>query len=573
VHLVTSAVAGARSTLLSRYTSTSAWLALGLVVGSGCVARFWKIDALGLNSDEAVYSGQAAAIAAVADLEPFFRIFRAHPLLFQTLLSLGWRLDLGEPFGRLLSAVFGLGTVVVTYHLGRLLYGRRAGIVAAAFLVVMPYHVIVSRQVLLDVPMTFFATTSLYCLARFVAGSRPLWLYSASAFLGLAFLSKETTLLLYGAVYAFLVLSADVRLRARSLLVGSAILVTTMAAFPLALALSGGGPTGRNYLAWQLLRRPNHSWSFYFVEVPKALGPAVVALAILSLPLLWRERSWRERLLLCWILVPFLFFELWPVKGFQYLLSIAPAVAVLAARVLVRWPELHLARHRHWLSPACAAAVGVTMVVPSWGGVQPVTKSHRLAGSGGVPGGREAGRWMAAHTPRGSSFFAIGPSMANIIEFYGLRRGFGLSVSPNPLARNPAYEPVRNPDLLLRRGIVRYLVWDAFSAQRSPFFERKLLRYVDRYEGRVVHTEAVAVETRAGAVRKPVVVVYAVGHGRTGQLGSTSSAAASEQRARHVRRLVIYLLYLAPLVAAAVLLARALREDRRLRADALSDET
>ncbi|HYZ77305.1 MAG TPA: hypothetical protein VE596_08005, partial [Gaiellaceae bacterium] len=255
------------------------------------------------------------------------------------------------------------------------------------------------------------------------------------------------------------------------------------------------------------------------------------------------------------------------------LLSIAPAVAVLAARVLVRWPELHLARHRHWLSPACAAAVGVTMVVPSWGGVQPVTKSHRLAGSGGVPGGREAGRWMAAHTPRGSSFFAIGPSMANIIEFYGLRRGFGLSVSPNPLARNPAYEPVRNPDLLLRRGIVRYLVWDAFSAQRSPFFERKLLRYVDRYEGRVVHTEAVAVETRAGAVRKPVVVVYAVGHGRTGQLGSTSSAAASEQRARHVRRLVIYLLYLAPLVAAAVLLARALREDRRLRADALSDET
>jgi hypothetical protein len=550
-----------------------AWLALALVAVFGCVTRFWKIDALGFNSDEAVYSGQAASIAAVGKLEPFFRIFRAHPLLFQTLLSLGWRLHVGEVFGRLVAVGFGLATVLVTYYLGRLLYGRRAGVIAGAFLLVMPYHVVVSRQVLLDVPMTFFATASLYCLARFAGSSRPLWLYSGSAFLGLAFLSKETTLLLYGAVYAFLVLSADVRLRPRDLLVGSAILGATMAAFPLALALSGGGATGRNYLAWQLLRRPNHSWSFYFVEVPKALGPAVVALAILALPLLWRERSWRERLLLCWIVVPFLFFELWPVKGFQYLLPIAPAVAVLAARLLVRWPELHLGAARHWLTPTCAVAVAATLVVPSWGRVQPATTTHRLAGSGGVPGGREAGRWIAAHTPQGSSFFAIGPSMANIIEFYGFRKGFGLSVSPNPLARNPAYEAVRNPDLLLRRGVVRYLVWDAFSAQRSPFFERKLLRYVDRYEGRVVHTEAVGVATRAGILQKPVVVVYAVRGGRIGGSGSTGAAEAPVQRPRHVRRGVIYVLYLVPLAAAAVLLARALAEDGRLRARPLGEET
>ena len=33
----------------------------------------------------------------------------------------------------------------------------------------------------------------------------------------------------------------------------------------------------------------------------------------------------------CWIGVPVAFLELWPVKGFQYLLPIAPVIAVLAA--------------------------------------------------------------------------------------------------------------------------------------------------------------------------------------------------------------------------------------------------
>ena len=56
----------------------------------------------------------------------------------------------------MLAAAFGVATLVVAYHLGKLLYGRRAGIVAMTLLAVMPYHVTVSRQVLLDAPMVFF---------------------------------------------------------------------------------------------------------------------------------------------------------------------------------------------------------------------------------------------------------------------------------------------------------------------------------------------------------------------------------------------------------------------------------
>src|SRR5207237_897629 len=53
----------------------TAW-ALGLVLAAGVLLRVWQIDAIGLNSDEAVYVGQSAGIGHVQGLEPYFPIFR-----------------------------------------------------------------------------------------------------------------------------------------------------------------------------------------------------------------------------------------------------------------------------------------------------------------------------------------------------------------------------------------------------------------------------------------------------------------------------------------------------------------
>jgi hypothetical protein len=113
--------------------------------------------------------------------------------------------------------------------------------------------------------------------------------------------------------------------------------------------------------------------------------------------------------------------------------------------------------------------------------------------------------------PRGAHLLTVGPSMANIIQFYGHRKAYGLAVSPNPLNRNPSYEPVMNPDKEIRSNELQYLVWDAYSGARSKFFSRSMLRFADRYHGRVVHTETVPTKTKEGrTVRKPVIVIYEV---------------------------------------------------------------
>jgi len=486
-------------------------LAFAVVVGG--LLRTYRINAVGFNTDEAVYAGQAASIANDTDLIPYFPIFRAHPLLFQSMLSVPYQLGTSDVIGRLFVAAIGVATIVMLYKVGSLLYGPLAGAIAALIIALMPYHVVVSRQVLLDGPETFWATVTLFTLAKFAATRRLAWLYGTGAALGLTVLSKETAILFVAAVYAFLALTPEIAVKIRHAVIALGVMTLVILPFPLSVMIAGSSETGGNFLAWQLFRRPNHEWTFYPTVVPGAMGYLVVIAAIAGLWFLRGRRSWRETLLLCWIAVPVIFFQLWPVKGFQYLLPVAPAVALLAARPLAavvssQW-ELRVAARRFaapTIGLGLVALVALSLLVPSAQRVQPSQSDTFLAGSGGVPGGREAGRWIGANIPEGSQLMTVGPSMANILQFYGHRRAFGLSVSPNPLHRNPVYTPLVNPDLSIRYNDLQYVVWDAFSADRSPFFERRLMRYVERYHGRAIHTQTV----NSGGTLKPVIRIYEV---------------------------------------------------------------
>ena len=159
-------------------------IAVGVALAAAVLLRFWHINRLGYNSDEAVYAGQGASIAGVPELKHFFPIFRAHPLLFQTIISIPFALGGGDLWGRLLAGLTGIGTIVLTYKTAAALYGRRAGVIAMVLIALMPYHVLVSRQVLLDGPETLFATLTLFLLARYALTQRATWLYAAGGGLG-----------------------------------------------------------------------------------------------------------------------------------------------------------------------------------------------------------------------------------------------------------------------------------------------------------------------------------------------------------------------------------------------------
>jgi len=474
---------------------------LAAALAGGGALRFVNLGGVGLNSDEAVYAAQSGSLARNPHFTSMFPVVRAHPLLMQAVLSMFYRHGVPDSAGRYVAAAFGLATIALVYVLGRVLYDGRVGAIGALLVAVMPYHVAISRQILLDGPMTFFATASLICLALAARTGGGRWLVAAGGCLGLAALSKETAIILLGSAFVFLSVANRMWRPVRFPLFGAVLAILLALTYPLLTAVAGGSRSGQSYLVWQLSRTPNHSFAFYLTSVTASIGYVLVAVAALGL-LLRRPLTWRETLLLSWIVVPVLFFEVWPVKGFSYLLACVPAVAVLAARVLARALPTTRPIVGRLVVLAVSVACLLSLLVPAVRGVirQPTAG---LAGAGGTPGGRETGRWIAVNLPADARLLTIGPSMANLIEYYSGRAANGLSVSPNPLHRNPSYQPVGNADAALRSGRFQYVVWDVYSAGRSPTFGDRALTLERRFAGRPVHVE------RDGGGRK-LVVVYRV---------------------------------------------------------------
>lgn len=491
-----------------------------LAEGAGVAAAAAFLRSIGLyrygfNSDEAVYAGQAAAIAGFHPYGQLFGVFRAHPLLVHFLLALGYQLTgVNDWLPRLVAAAFGVALALLCWGTTRLLVGSLGGLGAGLLVAASPYAITISRQVLLDGPMATLVALTMFLVACWLTTGRRSWLYAAAAAAGLAFLAKETAILLLPAVVVLFVLTPNLPLRWRvDVPLVSLVYLATVAPYPLSLALAGGGGATEHFLGWQLTRRPNHDTTFYLGMLP-TFGYAMLVLALFGLVAHWRR--WHPMATFALVILGgnLVFFQAWPTKGFAYLMPVMPPLAYFAGHGIAaigrlaelpapRWPRPRVA----WRRPAVATlatALAVASLILGGGNavaapVQVATDSDTsdappvgigtgaLAGTGGLEAARPSGQWARTHTLPTAQFMTVGPSFANVIQFYGQRKALGLSVSSNPLRRNPTYEPIRNPDASIRSGATQYLVYDAYSAARSPFFARKLMGYVRKFSGTVVY--------------------------------------------------------------------------------------
>jgi 4-amino-4-deoxy-L-arabinose transferase-like glycosyltransferase len=101
--------------------------------------------------------------------------------------------------GRALTALFDVGTVLLTFLLGRRLYGTTVGLWAAALLALTVLHVQLAHFFASDPYLTFFVMAALYALVAAHGAAdarRSLWLLVAAALVGLAVGSKFTAVLL-----------------------------------------------------------------------------------------------------------------------------------------------------------------------------------------------------------------------------------------------------------------------------------------------------------------------------------------------------------------------------------------
>jgi len=174
-----------------------------LILTLAAALRFYGLDwdgGIGAHPDERHVVGVAESLRWPNRLNPFdVAPDFAYGHLPLYLLALAAGLAPGvDPLlvGRALAALFDLGTVVLTFTLGRRVYGEHAGLLAAAFVALMVLHVQHAHFYIADVPLAFFVLGTLLAACRLAECGRPLDALLAGVWAGLALGTKFSAALL-----------------------------------------------------------------------------------------------------------------------------------------------------------------------------------------------------------------------------------------------------------------------------------------------------------------------------------------------------------------------------------------
>jgi 4-amino-4-deoxy-L-arabinose transferase-like glycosyltransferase len=486
-------------------------LLLTLIVVFALLIRLWDLGAVGFNNDEAIYSGQAATLAGNQEFREHFSIYRAHPLLLQYLISILFaNFGVVDTVARTAPVVLGVLTVVVTYLIGKIFYERRVAMVAALVVAILPYHIIISRQVLLDVSLSFFYTVTFLFIALHIRRTNNvLWIYLAGASAGLSFLSKEVGIFALITVAISMILAKTFSVKNLIILTSSFLLASSPYWIPI-LTIQEAHDAALSYWLWQTSRDPNQPVSFYFnIISQEALGYVLVGLFILSIIYALKTRKIKEPrlfILLLWIGLPLVFFQFLAVKGYAFIAPLIPAFVLLGVSFLFSdW----MAKFRYY-KVIIAAIVPLIFLFsgPPLHYLLQIPDTH-LVGSGGEPYIREAALWIRGHIPNNGTFLTLDTRTANVIKYYSNIDAVSLHGN-----KNPAYTFADNPDIEILNGRINYLVYDIYLARQLPYLqeeEKELKQLVTKYGGIPIHTENETYTDKVGKnTLRAAVIIYSL---------------------------------------------------------------
>ena len=329
---------------------------------------------------------------------------------------------------RLPAVLCGLGTVLVTYELGRRLFPATTGLLAGLVLASCAEFCLISHAATPDPPLVLFQTLAFYLYWSGSEGNRRWWFAPVGAACGLAVLAKGPV----GVALPGLVILAHLawtgrlgKLWDRRLWLGAAAFVAVALPWYVLVTLDTRGVWVQAFITRENVTRfhtpaDGHSGGLYyhvlFLFVLTAPWCAFLASAFwYGLRAARRGEGQvdtpdRYRFLAAWVLAYLIVFSIAATKLPNYVLPVYPAVAILIARLLDRWRSGSLTVPGSLTAASTASGVlvgvlfGVGLLVA--GGTLPPPVSvkgfHPLAGLGEsawvglVPvGGAMAFGWLA----------------------------------------------------------------------------------------------------------------------------------------------------------------------------------
>lgn len=242
---------------------------------------------------------------------------------------------------RLFSLLFGLGTLAVTYALGRELYDAATGKLAALLLMTFPLVLRLSTAALTDIQVTFFFTLAIYLAVRALRAPS----FGTDLLLGLAvglgLLTKYTMVFVGPVLVLFFLLNRRAwplwrHYAVAALIAGVLIGGWFYYAFQLGVLTQqratidiepGFFVTTAGGLRWMA--------NSLLTKLPSSIGVYHALLLLLSSIMLLRQRQWKDWFLLLWITsVSIILIVTLP--DHRYFMPTFPAMAIMIALWLVR---------------------------------------------------------------------------------------------------------------------------------------------------------------------------------------------------------------------------------------------
>lgn len=275
-----------------------------------------------VSSNQSLWLDEAINVLAAKDLS-FWQFVSSYPvgdfhppLYFGILWIWSHLFGYSEIFLRLPSIFLGLGTIYVSYLLGKDLFSKKVGLLAALILALNPLHIYYSQEARMYSLSAFSAVLSFYFLNKLLEDKRWVWWYSFSIILCLY--SDYLTYLVLPAQLIFIVLCKRKYLREVLMgqIVGMIFLVPWLFVFP--KQLQSGVQTAQAVPGWKAVVGGSSFKNLALIFVKSIIGRisfankymygAVVGLVgffygALGFQVL-KKIDERIKLLICWISIP-----------------------------------------------------------------------------------------------------------------------------------------------------------------------------------------------------------------------------------------------------------------------------
>ncbi len=343
-------------------------LAVALVAVLGFYVRSWEGD---LHGDPVHYGAVARTMAATGNwLDPHDApgVFYARkpPLMFW-LVALDFKLFGVSTYGaKFWSCAFAVGVCLLTYLVGRRLFGETAGVLAGVMVATFPGVVPNAIDLRLDSAVSFFTVLAVYGALRAAQDERPRWLLLPGLAAGLGMMVKPSAAMHVAVLSAVTLAVWRPRLLVHPYVAGAAGLAAAVAApWHLAMVARHGRQFTDTYFGEQIGSRVAPG-GYFFRNLAGYLG----AMAARALPwwplgayaLARRSRAGRFEqrgmtLAVLWLVAILVLMAVPPLVYNRYMVPAYPAVALLAGRGL----SSLLSRRARALVPAVAAVYALTV--------------------------------------------------------------------------------------------------------------------------------------------------------------------------------------------------------------------